>query len=108
MSPDPDTLARTLAFERELVASVSTRLVPFAWGTAYLNDGYRERWDSNFLWVDGTGGTVPMPARSPRRPSACSGTPGSRIARSGSTTTRTAGPSRPTWRVPDTAGTGWW
>jgi len=54
MSPDPDALARTLAFERELVASVSTRLVPFAWGTAYLNDGYRERWDSNFLWVDGT------------------------------------------------------
>jgi GNAT superfamily N-acetyltransferase len=53
MQPDPDTLARTLAFERELVASVSTRLVPFAWGTAYLNDGYRERWDSNFLWVGG-------------------------------------------------------
>jgi len=49
---DPDVLARTLAFEREVVASVSTRLVPFAWGTAYLNDGYRERWDSNFLWVD--------------------------------------------------------
>ena len=36
------------------MASVSTRMVPFAWGTAYLNDGYRERWDSNFLWVDGT------------------------------------------------------
>ena len=56
MPPDPDTLARTLAFERELVASVSTRMVPFAWGTAYLNDGYRERWDSNFLWVDEAGG----------------------------------------------------
>lgn len=50
--PDRDTLARTLAFERELVASVSTRLVPFTRGTAYLNDGYPERWDSNFLWVD--------------------------------------------------------
>jgi GNAT superfamily N-acetyltransferase len=49
---DPDALARTLVFERELVASVSTRLVPFRWGTAYLNDGYRERWDSNFLWVE--------------------------------------------------------
>ena len=49
---DHDVLVRTLAFEREVVASVSTRLVPFAWGTAYLNDGYRERWDSNFLWVD--------------------------------------------------------
>jgi len=57
MHPDPDTLARTLVFERELIASVSTRLVPFAWGTAYLNDGYRERWDSNFLWVDGVEGT---------------------------------------------------
>ena len=52
MEPDPETLARTLAFERDVVASVSTRLIPFAWGTAYLNDGYRERWDSNFLWVD--------------------------------------------------------
>ena len=39
--PDPDVLARTLAFEREVVGSVSTRMVPFAWGTAYLNDGYR-------------------------------------------------------------------
>lgn len=51
-TPDPDALARTLAFEREVVASVSTRLVPFTCGTAYLNDGYPERWDSNFLWVD--------------------------------------------------------
>ena len=51
---DHDVLVRTLAFEREVVASVSTRLVPFTWGTAYLNDGYRERWDSNFLWVDQT------------------------------------------------------
>ena len=54
MPPDPGTLARTIAFERELVASVSTRMVAFAWGMAYLNDGYRERWDSNFLWVDET------------------------------------------------------
>ena len=49
---DQDLLAQTVTFERDLVARVSTRLVPFAWGTAYLNDGYRERWDSNFLWVD--------------------------------------------------------
>ena len=49
---DPIALARTIAFERDLVARVSTRLVQFASGTAYLNDGYRERWDSNFLWVD--------------------------------------------------------
>ena len=51
---DDDLLARTIAFERDLVARVSTRLVPFAGGIAYLNDGYRERWDSNFLWVDET------------------------------------------------------
>jgi ribosomal protein S18 acetylase RimI-like enzyme len=57
---DHDVLVRTLAFEREVVASVSTRLVPFAWGTAYLNDGYRERWDSNFLWVGPTVGE-PLP-----------------------------------------------
>jgi ribosomal protein S18 acetylase RimI-like enzyme len=57
MEHDHDVFARTLAFEREVVASVSTRLVPFTWGTVYLNDGYRERWDSNFLWVD-TGGDV--------------------------------------------------
>lgn len=57
-SSDPGVLARTLAFEREVVASVSTRLVRFTGGTAYLNDGYRERWDSNFLWVDGVGDPV--------------------------------------------------
>jgi Acetyltransferase (GNAT) family. len=51
---DPIALARTIAFERDLVARTSTRLLPFSWGTAYLNDGYRERWDSNFLWVDET------------------------------------------------------
>jgi ribosomal protein S18 acetylase RimI-like enzyme len=56
--PDPDVLARTLAFEREVVESVSTRLVQFTWGTAYLNDGYPERWDSNFLWVDGADDAV--------------------------------------------------
>lgn len=53
MDDVPSPFARTIAFERDVVARVSTRLVPFAWGTAYLNDGYRERWDSNFLWVDG-------------------------------------------------------
>ena len=73
---DPDVLARTLAFEREVVASVSTRLVPFTWGTAYLNDGYPERWDSNFLWVDAEQRRRrDRPARmsSSRRPIACSG-----------------------------------
>jgi ribosomal protein S18 acetylase RimI-like enzyme len=53
---DRRDLERTLAFERRIVERVSTRLVPFPWGTAYLNDGFRERWDSNFLWVDARGG----------------------------------------------------
>jgi GNAT superfamily N-acetyltransferase len=45
-------LARTIAFERDLQTRLSTRLVPFPFGTAYLNDGYRARWDSNLLWVE--------------------------------------------------------
>ena len=51
---DPD-LQRTIAFERAILGRVSTRLVPFTWGTAYLNDGYRSRWDSNLLWVERPG-----------------------------------------------------
>ncbi len=53
---DRPVLARTIAFERALVERVSTRLVPIRWGTAFLNDGYRRRWDSNFLWVEGSSG----------------------------------------------------
>ncbi|MGZ4131290.1 MAG: GNAT family N-acetyltransferase [Actinomycetota bacterium] len=52
---DGDDLQRTIAFERAQLARVSTRMVPFAWGTAYLNDGYRARWDSNLLWVERPG-----------------------------------------------------
>ncbi len=48
-------LERTIAFERTQLARVSTRMMPFAWGTAYLNDGYRVRWDSNLLWVERPG-----------------------------------------------------
>lgn len=47
-----DDLGRAIAFEREIQARTSTRLVPFAFGTAYLNDVYRVRWDSNLLWVE--------------------------------------------------------
>jgi GNAT superfamily N-acetyltransferase len=50
-----DDLERTIAFERALLARVSTRMVPFSWGTVYLNDGYRARWDSNLLWVERPG-----------------------------------------------------
>jgi hypothetical protein len=71
---DHDVLVRTLAFEREVVASVSTRLVPFTWGTAYLNDGYPERWDSNFLWVDRPRRSDPRRRGACRRGGPCSGT----------------------------------
>ena len=50
-----DDLRTTIAFEREIASRVSTRLSPTEFGTAYLNDGYRMRWDSNFLWVDRPG-----------------------------------------------------
>ena len=61
MELDPDTSLARSRSNATLVASVSTRLMPFAWGTAYLNDGYRDRWDSNFLWVDGADGAMPTP-----------------------------------------------
>lgn len=47
-----EDLRTTIAFEREILSRVSTRLIPFEFGTAYLNDGYPMRWDSNFLWVE--------------------------------------------------------
>lgn len=53
METDLHDLARTIAFEREIVARTSTRSIPFAFGTAYVNEVYRVRWDSNLLWIDG-------------------------------------------------------
>jgi hypothetical protein len=47
-----DDLARTVEFERSLHRRMATRLERFAWGTAYLDDRYPTRWDSNFLWVE--------------------------------------------------------
>ena len=52
---DAEDLARTVAFERDVVTRTSTRIMPFAWGSGYFNDGYPRRWDSNFLWVDPPG-----------------------------------------------------
>ena len=45
-------LARIQAFDRELFARMSTATVPFSHGTAYLNDDFPLRWDSNFLAVE--------------------------------------------------------
>jgi GNAT superfamily N-acetyltransferase len=47
-----DDLARALTFERSLHRRMSTRFERFAWGTAFLDDRYPTRWDSNFLWVE--------------------------------------------------------
>jgi GNAT superfamily N-acetyltransferase len=47
-----DDLARTVEFERSLHRRMATRLERFAWGTAYMDDRYPTRWDSNFLWVE--------------------------------------------------------
>ena len=49
---DAIDLARTIAFERGIQERTCTRSIPSAFGTAFLNDAYRIRWDSNLLWVD--------------------------------------------------------
>jgi GNAT superfamily N-acetyltransferase len=45
-------LERIEAFDRELFARTSTSVVPFSHGTAYLNEDFPLRWDSNFLAVE--------------------------------------------------------
>ncbi len=47
-----DDLARFFALERRLLERLSTRIEPFEHGVAYLDEEYRERWNSNFLLVD--------------------------------------------------------
>jgi ribosomal protein S18 acetylase RimI-like enzyme len=47
-----DDLARFLAFQRRLLAGMSTRVEPFARGTAFFDDAYPERFISNFLMFD--------------------------------------------------------
>ena len=44
---------RILAFTRDLLERTTARLEPFAWGTAYLDERFPLRWDSNLLWVQG-------------------------------------------------------
>jgi GNAT superfamily N-acetyltransferase len=50
----PTELERIDAFDRELLRRTSTSMVPFSHGTAYLNEDFPLRWDSNFLLVEPT------------------------------------------------------
>lgn len=43
---------RIRRFERSVLERVSTRIEPFAWGTAFLDERFPKRWDSNFLHVE--------------------------------------------------------
>jgi GNAT superfamily N-acetyltransferase len=47
-----DDLARTIAFERWLTQRTSTRVEHWTLGSAFFNDDFPRRWDSNFLWVE--------------------------------------------------------
>jgi GNAT superfamily N-acetyltransferase len=43
---------RITAFETELAERLSTRALPTAIGTAYVQDDFPRRYDSNYIWVD--------------------------------------------------------
>lgn len=44
---------RILAFERDLLARTTARTERFAFGTAYLDERFPLRYDSNLLWAEG-------------------------------------------------------
>ncbi len=48
-----DERERILDFERDLLRRTTLRTEPFAWGTAYLDERFPLRWDSNLLWAEG-------------------------------------------------------
>jgi GNAT superfamily N-acetyltransferase len=52
MTTAVEEFARALAFERRILEDTSTRVEPFAWGTAFLNESFPLRWDSNLLLVE--------------------------------------------------------
>jgi ribosomal protein S18 acetylase RimI-like enzyme len=54
-----DDARRADAFARRLLERLSTRVVPFRFGTAYLDADAPRRYDSNFLWVHGADREVP-------------------------------------------------
>lgn len=43
---------RIVAFDRDLAEHLSTRTLPTAFGTAYFQDEFPRRYDSNYVWVD--------------------------------------------------------
>ncbi len=44
---------RIVGFERELLRRTTSRTEPFAFGTAYLDERFPLRYDSNLLWAEG-------------------------------------------------------
>ncbi len=48
-----EELRRIVAFERELLRRTTARTEPFAYGTAYLDERFPLRYDSNLLWAEG-------------------------------------------------------
>lgn len=59
MTDQPDDLSRADAFDRRLTERLSTDVVPFAGGVAYLDREFPRRFSANFLWVDDAG-TAPV------------------------------------------------
>lgn len=57
-----DDLARFLELERRLLERLSTRIERLDLGTAFFDDGYRERFNSNFLLAEGPLDGVPAEA----------------------------------------------
>jgi GNAT superfamily N-acetyltransferase len=55
-------LARFFAFERRLLERLSTRVEPFEHGTAFFDEDYRDRYNSNFLLAEGPLTAVPAEA----------------------------------------------
>jgi ribosomal protein S18 acetylase RimI-like enzyme len=47
-----DDLSRIEAFSRRIEERTSTRTEPWRFGTAYFNDDFLDRWDSNFARVE--------------------------------------------------------
>jgi len=45
-------VTRIRDFERSILERVSTRVEPFTWGTAFFDERFPKRWDSNFLLVE--------------------------------------------------------
>ena len=57
-----DELARALAFERWAVERTSTRIEPWAFGTAFFHDEFPKRYDANFVSVERPIEDVPFDA----------------------------------------------